>query len=382
MNIMPKEFKRFPKHWKVLPFLDVVKDATSGNIKTPKNDYLSSGNIPIVDQGKSLFGGFTNTDKNKCNVNIPAIIFGDHTRVFKYIDRPFALGADGVKILEAKIENVDTRFLFYYFKQLNIESAGYSRHYKFLKETYIPLPPLEEQKCIAAILDKADALRQKRKQAIDLADEFLRSVFLDMFGDPVTNPKGWEIKELSELTSKVTDGTHKTPTYIESGVPFLSAKNIKPDGLNWSDTKFISEEEHRSLVKRCNPEIGDILLTKSGSLGTPAIVHDDRDFSLFESAALFKLKKELIEPLFILHYLKSEPTKYMLLKSTKGVAIKHLHLTDLRQLKIIYPPVYLREKFVGIANKTAKILSGMKIKNDSSEDLFKALSQKAFSGQL
>ncbi|MGL6259775.1 restriction endonuclease subunit S [Vibrio sp. WXL210] len=251
-----------------------------------------------------------------------------------------------------------------------------------IEEIEVPLPPLEEQKRIAAILDKADAIRQKRKQAIDLADEFLRSVFLDMFGDPVTNPKGWEVVELADVTHKVTDGTHKTPTYTSEGVPFLSAKNIKPWGLDWSDTKFVSTDEHNDLIRRCNPEKGDVLLSKSGSLGTPAIVEVDKEFSLFESAALFKLNKELIEPEYLFHYLRSNPTKYMMLRSTKGVAIKHLHLTDLRRLNILLPPKSLRLQFMEIASLVKNKVEKLNDAGSLSDDNFSALSQKAFSGQL
>src|SRR5690606_37723935 len=115
------------------------------------------------------------------------------------------LGADGAKVLEP-VAKLEKRFLYHYLKQLRLESAGYSRHYKFLKETYVPVPPLLEQKRIAAILDKADAIRRKRQQAIQLADEFLRAVFLDMFGDPVTNPKGWEVKPLKQSSVKKLTG--------------------------------------------------------------------------------------------------------------------------------------------------------------------------------
>jgi type I restriction enzyme S subunit len=203
-----------------------------------------------------------------------------------------------------------------------------------------------------------------------------------MFGDPVTNPKGWEVKKLGEITYKVTDGTHKTPTYTESGIPFLSAKNIKPYGLDWTVTKFISASEHAQLIKRCNPEPGDILLSKSGSLGTPAIVNTTKDFSLFESAALIKLKKEFIHPLFLVHFMKSKPGQKLMLRSTKGVAIKHLHLTDLRELKVIIPSIEHQGRFTKIVESLEVTMSKMVNKQHSPDDMFNSLSQKAFAGEL
>jgi len=246
----------------------------------------------------------------------------------------------------------------------------------------IPLPPLKEQKRIAAILDKADNLRRKRQQAIDLADDFLRAVFLDMFGDPVTNPKGWAVQRMGDVSSKITDGTHKTPTYTSSGIQFLSAKNIRDWGIDWENTKYISQEEHEQLIKRCNPEVGDILLSKSGSLATPALIDVDKEFSLFESAALIKPIKERIHAVYLLHFLRSDSGKYLMLKSSKGVAIKHLHLTDLRQLEILVPPMDKQQRFVTLVNRYVSLVDKSMSSKSNVGDIFQSLSQKAFSGQL
>jgi type I restriction enzyme S subunit len=96
-----------------------------------------------------------------------------------------------------------------------------------LRSLEIPLPPIASQRRIANILDKADEIIRKRKEAIALTEQLQKSIFLDMFGDPVTNPKGWEVKRLEDVTTKITDGTHKTPQYVQEGILFLSAKNIK-----------------------------------------------------------------------------------------------------------------------------------------------------------
>ncbi|MEB3122309.1 MAG: restriction endonuclease subunit S, partial [Snowella sp.] len=174
--------------FKKLPFLEVFNDVSGGNIKTPQKDFLDQGKIPVVDQGQQLVAGYVNDQTRICKTKPPVIIFGDHTRAIKYVDFDFAMGADGIKVLVPKIES-DPKFLYYVLCSLNIPNAGYSRHYKYLKETEIPLPPLDEQKRIARILDAADELRAKRRQALAELDTLLQSTFLDMFGDPVTNPK-------------------------------------------------------------------------------------------------------------------------------------------------------------------------------------------------
>lgn len=133
-----------------------------------------------------------------CGLGQSAIVFGDHTRCVKYIDFPFCMGADGVKILRPKIE-ADLKYLYYYLRQLNLPDAGYSRHFKYLKRTEIVLLSLPEQRRIAAILDQAEALRANRRGALAQLDSLSQSIFVEMFGDPKTNPKGWQCAEMPDV---------------------------------------------------------------------------------------------------------------------------------------------------------------------------------------
>lgn len=247
----------------------------------------------------------------------------------------------------------------------------------------VPVPPLEEQKRIAAILDKADAIRRSRQKAIALTEELLRSTFLDIFGDPVTNPKGWKVKPLSELCTKITDGTLKTPTYVADGISFLSAKNVKAHKIDWVNTKFIEEKEHNSLINRCHPESGDILLTKSGSIGAAAIVDRNTSFSLFESLALIKIAdKKIVSSIFLASLLNSQSIKGFYARNTKGVAIKHLHLVDIRKLPIIVPPKSQQEVFVEMTDSIKSLESRVNKHYLCSDNLFNSLLQKAFRGEL
>jgi len=197
-KMLPTEYQRFPKSWQCVPFLEAFKDKTGGNAKIQTGDYLTEGDIPIVDQGQGLYGGFTTNKENICNVSLPCILFGDHTKIFKIIYEPFALGADGVKVLQHR-DDIDPKFAYHYLTTLKLPDVGYSRHFRFLKRTFFPIPPIGEQRRIAAILDQADAIRRKRQEAIRLTEELLRATFLDMFGDPVTNPKGWDVKNFGSL---------------------------------------------------------------------------------------------------------------------------------------------------------------------------------------
>ena len=222
-TIAPLTPRNTPLGWQIMRFTDAFTDRTGGQKKIKKGEYLPAGALPVIDQGQEPIGGYTNDPDARCSADLPCLLFGDHTKIIKYCDSPFALGAYGVKVLEPR-SDIDARFAFHYVSALPLpKDAGYSRHFKFLKRTWFPLPSLPDQRRIAAILDKADAVRRKRQQTLDLADQFLRSAFLDIFGDPVTNPKRWPIKKLGDVVEFTSGGTpSKTnPEYWEGAIPWV-----------------------------------------------------------------------------------------------------------------------------------------------------------------
>jgi type I restriction enzyme S subunit len=143
----------------------------------------------------------------------------------------------------------------------------------------IPLPPLAEQRRIAAILDQADALRRARRRAVARLNDLGQAVFYEMFVGDSTYKRA----KLSELCDVITDGTHYTPTYSESGSIFLSAKNVTTRRINWEDVKFIPNDLHVELQKRVSPKRDDILLAKNGTTGVAALVDRDVDLDIYVS---------------------------------------------------------------------------------------------------
>ncbi|MBE9402045.1 restriction endonuclease subunit S [Acinetobacter albensis] len=252
----------------------------------------------------------------------------------------------------------------------------------FVSKIKIALPPLSEQRRIASILDKVDELRQKRQQAIKKLDQLLQATFIDMFGDPISNPKNWNNCRLEQVTHKITDGTHKTPIYMSSGIEFLSAKDIKNGHIVWDTKKYISEQEHCQLIKRCNPEFGDIVLAKSGSLGSVAVIDRSHQFSLFESLCLIKHDRKKIDALFLTCMLRNPSMLAHLLGKNKGIAIKHLHLVDIRGLQILLPPISLQHEFASRIRAMDKLKSIHSASFESLNSLFKSLQSQAFSGTL
>lgn len=161
-------------------------------------------------------------------------------------------------------------------------------------------------------------------------------------------PTTWNVLKLGDLCNKITDGTHKTPSYKNKGIIFISAKNIINNKLNWADVKYISQEEHNKLIKRCNPEDGDIVLSKSGSLGAPALISKTFEFSLFESLALLKYNRNKISGNYLFQYLLSPNIQKVYHLETKGLAIKHLHLEEIRKFKLILPNINEQEEIAKV----------------------------------
>lgn len=251
---------------------------------------------------------------------------------------------------------------------------------KIVKESKIPLPPLPEQKRIAAILDKADAIRRKRQQAIQLADDFLRAVFLDMFGDPVTNPKGWDTCKFEALTSLVTYGLTVRPEYHEEGIPLISAREIRTGELDFESCPKISRSDFDALSEKGRPKKDDILFSKTGSIGHCAIVKSELDFAVTQNAARIVPNKEVCDPIFLLAFMRTNYFYDLANKEAKGNAVKDLQLGIMKDFPMYIPPISLQKKFVDVYSKASllseKVSGGSILLNSN----FGALSQAAFEG--
>lgn len=369
---------RLPTGWRVVPFEQAFVDATGGNPKVKQSDYLPEGKYPVIDQGQSPIAGYVNDERLCCGVKLPVILFGDHTKIFKYASEMFVLGADGVKVLSPS-SDIDPRFGFHYLNTIRLpENAGYSRHFKFLKEATVPLPPLPEQHRIAAILDKADAVRRKRQESIRLTEEFLRSVFLDMFGDPVTNPKGWKLKPLGRVTlidSTMVDPRQKEfenllhigPDRIEKETGrLLAAKTAKEDGL--ISGKFLFDERY-VLYSKIRP-----LLKKVALPGFVGLC----------SADVYPVRpvEQLMTREFLWAVLLSDSfTNYTQTLASRA-NIPKINRKEFCEYPCFLPPITLQKEFSSRLQSIKKLEQNYVVHNEGSELLFKSLVQKGFRGEI
>ena len=249
-------------------------------------------------------------------------------------------------------------------------------------EILIPLPPLSEQRRIASILDQADELRQKRQQAIEKLDQLLQATFIDMFGDPASNPKGWNLGKLGDVIHSAKDGPHVSPNYSETGIPFLSTRHVRAGKIVWDDLKFITEEDAQIHWKKCKPTRGDILYTKGGTTGLAAVVDTDLDFAVWVHVALLKTNHDKVRSEWLVSMLNTQYCYEQSQRYTHGIANRDLGLKRMVNIEMYIPSLDEQDKFVNFKNKLMK--SNLLFENSNSyfEQLFKSLQNQAFNGTL
>ncbi|MEN8365266.1 restriction endonuclease subunit S [Acinetobacter nosocomialis] len=249
-------------------------------------------------------------------------------------------------------------------------------------EILIPLPPLSEQRRIASILDQADELRQKRQQAIEKLDQLLQATFIDMFGDPASNPKGWNLGKLGDVIHSAKDGPHVSPNYSETGIPFLSTRHVRAGKIVWDDLKFITEEDAQIHWKKCKPTRGDILYTKGGTTGLAAVVDTDLDFAVWVHVALLKTNHDKVRSEWLVSMLNTQYCYEQSQRYTHGIANRDLGLKRMVNIEMYIPSLDEQDKFVNFKNKLMKNNLLFENSNSYFEQLFKSLQNQAFNGTL
>ena len=284
-------------------------------------------------------------------------------------------------------EKADINFLCYFLNQLDLTpyitgSAQPKLTADKLQKLKIPLPPLPEQKRIAAILEKCDRLRRTRHYSLRLGETFLKSVFLEMFGDPVTNPMGWDVTEIANVCMKITDGTHQPPLFTETGIPFIFVQNIVKGEINFSNTKFVSEFTYQELTKNTKIELGDILYSLVGYFGVAVQVLTKQKFIFQRHIAHLKPNYKKINSSFLCVQMNSDFVYSQAKIAARGVAQPTVNLGDIREFKIPLPPLPLQEKFAQIVQKHDRFRTQQREAERQAEHLFQTLLHRAFRGEL
>ena len=265
-----------------------------------------------------------------------------------------------------------------------VEGAGVpTLNRNLVHDELIPLPPLDEQKRIAAILDKADAIRRKRQQAIQLADDFLRSVFLDMFGDPVTNPKGWEVKNLGDCLDFLTSGSRGWAKYYsEEGRKFIRIMNVGKNRLLLNDIAYVNPPETKE-AERTRVKVGDVMLSITADLGRSAVVTKELEGGhINQHLALLRPNTKIINSTYLSALLSSNSALTQFTSANKSAVKAGLNFTDIREFKVLAPPMRLQIDYEQLSHKLTASLNKLNSSFEYQTFLFNSLSQKAFAGEL
>lgn len=338
---------------------------------------------------------------NKLVLNEPCILFSRlNPRIKRVWDltgeklQPNSVGStEWVPFIVNDARVLHPRYLFWflhsdYFVTIargNVRAATKSRERVNKDDLFginIPLPPLAEQKRIARILDVAAAVQAQRRATLTHLDTLLQSTFLHLFGDPVTNPMRWKRISLQKVCERIIDCPHSTPKWQEEGVVCLRTSNLSVGGWNWSDTRYVSEEDYVARTQRSEIIAGDIILSREGTVGIAAIVEPEMRLCMGQRLVQLRPNRKLMTSEFLLRFLLYEldPARIEFIMS--GSTSKHLNVKDLRNMEVAVPPLSLQEQFTTFFNRLKKEEQAMTGHNQYLDTLFQSLQQRAFRGEL
>lgn len=309
------EVKQFAS--KKLKFGDIIIEKSGGSEKQPVGRPI----LFNISDGNYSFSNFTSTLRIKDNTEVNSAYL--HKCLYA-----FYLKGETFK-LQSKTTGLH-----------NLNMKGYLR-------LNIPLPPKSTQLAIVSELDKINELIRLKKEQLKDFDNLAQSLFYEMFGDPVENEKGWEVKKLGDICTDITDGDHMPPPKSEFGIPFITISDIDKDTrcLNFENTFYVPEDYYNNLKENRKPQKDDLLYTVTGSYGIPVIVNTDKKFCFQRHIALLRPNKEILSTIFLCYWVLSDGVKFMADKVATGIAQKTVGLNSIRKFSCILPPLSLQHLF-------------------------------------
>lgn len=323
------------------------------------------------------------------------ILYGKLRPYLKKIALPKSHGICSTDILPLlpNFGTIEKRYLFHYLRQPYMIDLATSRSAganlprispSILADFPVRFPPLDEQRRIAAILDKADAIRRKRQQALALADDFLRSAFLEMFGDLRRNSKGWPTASISDICEQIVDCVNRTAPAVEGPTPFkmLRTTNIRNGVIHLDPVKYVDQETFGRWNRRLPPRQGDVILTREAPVGEVGLVNFDDFVFLGQRLMLYRADPSIVTPAYLLHMFLDLYLKAQFDRGGMGSTVKHLPLPVCRSFEVRVPPLNLQQRFSALKQCQSKILLSLTKKFGDANTLFASLSQRAFRGEL
>ena len=396
-------FPELPSSWASLTVDDSVVSAGNSNKKLKTKDSLEYGRFPVIDQGQSDISGYSD-DENlvvEASESSPVILFGDHTRLLKKISQPFVPGADGTKLFRAK-SFWDTRFVYQMLRAIKLPDKGYARHFQYLRESVLPLPPLPEQKRIAdkleAVLARVDACHDHLDRIPSIIKRFRQSVLSAATSGKLTEDwrdangiqlDEWKTSTGAEIFSFITSGSRGWASYYsDSGSIFLRIGNLDHEtiALDLSEIQYVNPPEGAEGV-RTRVQLNDILISITADVGMVGLVSEPIGDAFINQHICLARPKPEHSPRYLAYFLAS-PTGGLgrLQDLSRGATKVGLTLGDIRELGIQLPSLNEQTEIVRRVECmfafADRLEARFTVSRAKVEKLTLAILAKAFRGEL
>lgn len=321
-------------------------------------------------------------------------ILGVPTEVKKPDDLIFLLNQRVGKLFDFDLNKISTsyikkvlstQYIHDFYKRLGGGGLQINLSKINILSAQIPIPPLPQQEKIVKVLDISSALIEKQKELIQNYDLFLKSKFIEMFGDPIKNPMGWKVVKLEKFTTLVSSGS--TPkggqsSYLDNGeIRFIRSQNVRMNQMKYDGIYFISEEVYIKM-KRTQVQYDDVLLNITGaSIGRTAIYKDTTRANVNQHVCIIRLNEQL-NNIYLNYFLSADSFQNRILANQSGATREALNFSQIKQFNISYPPLKLQNKFASIVEKIELIKEKENKKLESLQTLHDSLMQKAFRGEI
>jgi type I restriction enzyme, S subunit len=362
-----------------------VKNKVGRQNQIPAKEIAEVGRFPVVDQGQKFVAGYCDDESKVIDFDLPLIIFGDHTRCFKYVDFPFVLGADGTKVLLPNKKLYDPRFYYFALLALEIPSRGYNRHFTILSERSLPLPPLPEQKKIAHILSTVQRAIEAQERIIQTTTELKKALMHKLFTEGLRNepqkqteigpvPESWEVVKIKDHCIDSAFGPRfGSELYAADGnILTLRTTDMEDDGRIDYNTAPLARIDYAKFEKHYL-QVGDVVVSRSGTCGI-ASVFEGHPLPVLPGAFLIRLRmKESVQPMFLRHYINSPVGRPYVLQLAQGAIQKNISGTRLGDLLIPFPSRAEQEEISSAVGKIDWKLANHRQKLAANQDLFRTL---------
>jgi type I restriction enzyme S subunit len=369
--------------WPVKTLGELFDSKPKNSESLKQKDYLSSGKFPVVDQGQELIGGFTNDQHLVRDFQTPVIVFGDHTRCVKYVDFPFASGADGTKILVPK-KGVDPRYAYFQLLSIELPTKGYARHFGELSKHSFVLPPLQEQKRIVALLDAATARVTELTACYEQARTHANDLFSSALRDALESNPDWPVKTLGDI-SEISYGYTESAKSEAVGPKFLRITDIKDRGVNWDDVPYCPIDEVQ--LNRHRLKDGDIVFARTGATTGKSFLVTSPPLAVCASYLIrLRIDKKLILPDFLNLNFQTNGYWKQVNEGMSGAAQGGFNATKLGALEVPVPPLEEQKQIIArldsIRAKTLEMVAAYDEKLSAAKNLRQSILEAAFAGEL